>query len=198
MGHSPSRLAAIHKAARTARGRLAKFHTAKSHLSNLRELVTLSAVSDCLFTASAPSEEMPSGWKLWRKDVIRVGEFIHPKTGKRISVTPERCRLWVEASRRIRGAGNDIELVLDHGTSARDVIGYERGLEFDGKTVYATLLTRDAHGAGIVQRCRNVSVGLTPDYIDGSGSHFGEAIAHHAVCQQPVVNNQKDFVLIAA
>ncbi len=128
------------------------------------------------------------------KDIISTGTYTHPNTGQVIDVTIERMDQWVETFNSMRANGVDIEVVDDHSDKAADILGYAPEMERIGDTLYAVLDMRGERGKERAEVCRNVSIMIQPDYVDGKDNHYGEAITHIAACQQPVVPGQSEFI----
>ena len=128
------------------------------------------------------------------KDIISTGTYTHPSTGQVIDVTVERMDSWVQTFNSMKAAGVDVEAVVDHSDKADDIVGYVTEMERIGDTLYAVHDMRGERGASLAEKVRNVSIMLQPDYVDGKDNHYGEAITHVAVCQQPVVPGQSEFI----
>jgi len=129
------------------------------------------------------------------KDVIRVGTFYHPEEGWYLAVDQERIDCWVAAFRRMRDNGVDVEVVVDHKSSAEKIFGYVRDLFRDNDVLYARV-EMVGEGIELAKRVRNVSVSVVPNYKDGVGNSYGEAISHVSLAQQPIVPGQEEFQAI--
>jgi hypothetical protein len=151
------------------------------------------------FVASGDAAKNPNGQPVRRyvKDAIRTGTYKHPEFGWTLTVTPERIDKWVAAFNAMQANGVKVEAPVDHSLKAEDNRGFVVGAERRGDTLYLTheLIGEDAIAlAGRSQ----VSVWIEPDYRDGAGRRYGEAIAHSSLVQRPVVPGQGEFLPVAA
>lgn len=139
----------------------------------------------------------------FKKDMIRVGEYVHPVHKWSMDVTPERLYRWLGAYKKMRENGVDVEIVKDHSDSADDIVGYviDMMVEENSEDKLALFGIHEMRGEAAIHLagiCKNVSVYIDKDYIDGERRSYGEAIVHSSLCQQPVVPGQDAFIPIAA
>lgn len=123
------------------------------------------------------------------KDVIRVGHYVHPRGGPRFPVDRARIDRWIAAFRRMRANGVRVTVPADHSHLARDNLGYVIALKRVGGVLYALhqLIGEDAMRLA----ARNeVSLAIHPDFTDGLGNRYGEAIVHSSLTPVPVVPGQ--------
>src|ERR1700744_3823857 len=57
-------------------------------------------------------------------DAIRAGRYVHPGGSFELAVEGLRLDTWAENFRRMRDAGIDVPVPVDHSTSARDNLGF--------------------------------------------------------------------------
>jgi len=136
--------------------------------------------------------------RYFRKDVIRVGTFRHPTEGWSLKVTPERLAHWAETWRKMRDAGIQVPVNRDHKPGVENHLGYVRDLRVEGNRLVAIIEARGQEAIDLCQRVNQVSIEVLPDYIDGKGRHYGEAVVGVALTARPVVPAQEGFVPIAA
>ena len=138
----------------------------------------------------------------FRKDVIHVGHYKHPKDDWELKATPERMDNWVTAFKRMQQNGVDVEVVVDHSSKAKDVQGYVTDMfregEGDEARLYAIHEVVGREAIDLTGRVKNVSVLIDRDFVDGKGNAYGEAITHSSLVQGPVVPGQAAFEPIAA
>ena len=132
------------------------------------------------------------------KDMIAVGEYVHPVHGWRLNVTTERMDKWVAAFSAMKDNGVDVEVVVDHRMDAEAVRGYLVDVWREGDRLMGVHEMRGDDGIALAQTVKNVSVLIDKDAKDGKGKSYGEAITHSAIVQAPVVPGQSAFVPIAA
>jgi hypothetical protein len=91
-------------------------------------------------------------------------------------------------------AGVAIPINCDHSEAARDVVGYVKEFKHEGDQLLG--LCQFIGDEAALTAARNlVSVGIDPDFVDGEGRRWGEAIVHLALTPVPVVPDQDQFVL---
>jgi hypothetical protein len=131
--------------------------------------------------------------KRFIKDLIAVGDYAHPEKQWSLHVTPDRLDKWVQRFNAARANGIDFEVTLDHSPSARSVVGYLTSLFREGDRLMGVHEFIGEEAIEIAQRVKNVSVEIDPDFVDGKGNHYGEAIVKSSLVQQPVVPGQLAF-----
>jgi len=136
--------------------------------------------------------------RTFRKDIARVGRYRHPKEGWELDVTPDRLDAWVAAFDAMRANGVDVEVVVDHSFDADAIRGYVTKMWRDGDTLYSEHEMHGARAIELAETARNTSPWIDRRYTDGKNNHYGEAIVHSAICQQPVIPGQEGFTALAA
>ena len=129
-------------------------------------------------------------------DGIRVGRYIHPAGKFELHVDEKRLDGWAANFRRMKAAGVDVPVPVDHSSSARDNLGYVVDVKRDGDAL--KLLHQLIGDDAIKLAARNkVSLGIDPQFIDGRGNAFGDCIVHSSLTPVPVVPGQEGFVPLA-
>lgn len=130
-------------------------------------------------------------------DGIRVGRYIHPAGKFELHVDEPRLDTWAENFRRMKAAGVDVPVPVDHSSSARDNLGYVIDVKREGDTLRLLhqLIGEDA----IKLAARNkVSLGIDPHFVDGLGNIFGDCVVHSSLTPVPVVPGQEGFIPLSA
>lgn len=136
----------------------------------------------------------------FRKEVVRIGEYIKDATGQKVDITRDVLANWVIQFQRMKANGVKIPIPSTHeGASDPDRIrGYVDDLFIDGDSLVmaCTMIGED----GIKAASRNdVSLGVPElEFIDGNGVIYSQPIQHIALCPDPVVPGLGSFVPIAA
>src|SRR2546423_1290025 len=106
------------------------------------------------------------GVRLW-KDVIRTGRYVHPR--RRVALHVDRARMdrWVAAFERMRRAGVSVPVTVDHSPRARDVVGRLVELRRVNDVLFGLHEFADEAAAAVARR-NGVSLGIDPDFIDGT------------------------------
>src|SRR5438309_1761151 len=122
-------------------------------------------------------------------DAIRVGRYVHPAGHFELSVDEQRLDAWAANFRRMRDAGVDVPVPVDHSTSARDNLGYVVDAKRDGDRL--CLLHQLIGDDAIALAARNkVSLAIDPQFHDGHGTPYGDCIVHSSLTPIPVVPGQ--------
>jgi hypothetical protein len=132
----------------------------------------------------------------WRP-AIRDGRYVHPVKGWELSVTPDRRRGWESTFRQMRAAGVEVPIIEDHREEARKSLGYVVDVRQNGDW-YEELHQYLGDDARTVALRNRVSVGINPQFKDGTGRKWGDAIFHSAIVPGPVVPGQGDAVPVNA
>lgn len=163
-----------------------------------------SSVPDQPFHLSAGGELKPARESDWPqqvsgleafyywKDAILVGSYVHPARRFSLDITRDRLDGYIDTFRRMQSNGVGVPILMDHTTSAAATLGWIVDLKREGDRLMELhqFLGTDARDIGLRNK---VSLGIDPDFIDGKGNHYGEAIVHSAVTPVPVVPDQGDF-----
>ena len=148
------------------------------------------------FAAPATAPAMIDG-KTFEKDIISVGTYHHPATGKPTDVTIERMNQWIAAFDEMTRNGSPVPIVSDHEDGSDAVLGYITGMRIDGKKLRAVHNMTGERGVSRANESTNVSIAIAPDFKDGKGHAYGEVIEHVAVCKRGVVTEQEPFVAMS-
>jgi hypothetical protein len=168
-----------------------------------RELLLLHAgpadVGRTLAPAGLPTsiEGKPVHYR--RKELARVGPFVHRGTGRSEVITRDRMDLWCDAFRR-RLAKGIRPFVSDHHTlapKAGDNYGYAVGLVREGDALLVDLQLIGDAALDLAAR-NDVSLCAVEGALDGDGERYAECLHHVALTPNPQLTNLGGFVKIAA
>ena len=126
------------------------------------------------------------------KDALRVGSYAHPSGRYSLAVTREKLDGYAATFAAMRANGVGVPILMDHAPTAAATLGWIVAVRRDGDRLLELhqFLGEAARDTGL----RNhVSLGIDPDYVDGRGVRYGEAIVHSAVTPVPVVPGQDEF-----
>lgn len=183
----------------------------------------LSAASDHATVTLSPREGRPTKIKAkigdedrelpvtyLEKDVIEVGDYVHPITKQRFNVNEQRIEHWAKTVRDMNAAGLEIPTPIDHVetqlarskhdepyVSAADNLGFVVDARRVGNKLRLThqLIGEDA----LIKAMRNrASIYVLPEFIDEKGRKWADCIMHSAYTPQPVVSGMGGFMPIAA
>lgn len=136
--------------------------------------------------------------KKFKKDLIRVGKYIHPAQEWTLDVTAERMDEWIEAWKKMKANGVRVPLPAGHSYDPRDGQGFLVELTREGDTLWGVLEFVGEDAISLAYRTQQVSISINPHFVDGKGIDYGEVIEHVALTGYPVVPDQEDFKAIAA
>jgi hypothetical protein len=157
----------------------------------------LSAPSGSGSSAQAADADFPAevagipAFYYW-KDALTGGRYAHPTKGFSLQVTPARLGALANNFRRMKEAGIAVPILADHAERAEATLGFIVDVAIDNGWLRELhqFLGPNARDLGL----RNgVSLGIVPDYVDGTGRHWGEAIVHSALTPLPIVPGQGPF-----
>lgn len=132
----------------------------------------------------------------WEKDAIAVGRYRHPVTGQRFRVSRGRIDRWVRTFRRMRDAGVEVPVPVDHSDRAEDNRGFVVDARREGDRL--RLVTQMIGEDGAVAAARNRCSVYVDRLVDERERDWGEAIVHCALTPKPVVSDHGAFVPFAA
>lgn len=132
---------------------------------------------------------------LFRKDVIRVGEFHHPKHSEPIVFTKDRLQSIADATNDLIRQGVKIPATLRHNRDPLANVGFWDALAVNeqGEMVGTLRVEDEAVLPKIGKTLTDVSVGIATDVKAPDGSVKPEALDHIAITLFPVVAGGKNF-----
>ncbi len=133
----------------------------------------------------------------WRP-VIADGEYVHPVKGFRLAVDAKRRKGWEDNFRKMQAAGERVPVVKDHADDKSDAtLGYVMDVRQNGAWL-EELHQYLGDSARDVALRNQISVGIDPNYVTGTGAKLGDCIVHSATTPRPVVGGQGEAVPLAA
>lgn len=132
------------------------------------------------------------------KEVLKVGDYIHPTQKFRLSVDRDRITRMADTFRRLHSAGVSSDITVDHSQSARDKYGRLSDAKVEGDSLYLLHEFADDEGVKLAERVGETSLEIEPEYVDSHGNKYADAIVANSIVRQPVIPGQSPFVRIAA
>jgi hypothetical protein len=134
----------------------------------------------------------------FRKELLKVGEYTHPGTGQRFSVSREGIGRMAETFRRYTAAGNRVPLPIGHENWEDPE--RNRGWAIDAFAEGDSLVgIVELVGDGIkLAGTSDVSIYAEPSFTDSKGNSYEWVIRHVALCTDPVILGLDGFVPLAA
>lgn len=129
----------------------------------------------------------------WWKDAIEAGHYVHPKTGRPLTVDEARIDRWVDTFKRMRAVGVEIPAPAGHTEDPAKNLGYVVDARREGGRL--KLLTQAiGEDAALVAARNQCSLYIDGDYTDARGTRWGDCFLHSAFTSMPVVSGQGPFV----
>lgn len=147
----------------------------------------------------------------FRKEIIKVGDYVDSKTGRPFTVTPEAMTHWPAVFSRMRSNGIKIPIPIE-GHVDDDV---ENKLRIEDPTIKGKNAgwVEDMFSVGdslhmvceligseaILAAARNdVSIKSPAKWKDGKGNEYVRPITHVAICPDPLIPGLGEFIPLAA
>jgi hypothetical protein len=130
------------------------------------------------------------------KDLIEEGQYVHPKTGRKVDAPRTQLRDYVDKFHRMQGEGIEVPIPCDHKAGSRDNLGFvkdARLVDVNGKARLRLTHALIGEDAALLATRNRASLGIDPNYIDGKGKKWGAAIVHSAITPDPVVYGMGSF-----
>jgi hypothetical protein len=126
------------------------------------------------------------------KDAIVVGRYVHPAGTFSLDITRQKLDGYIDNFHKMQANGVGVPILMDHAPSAAATLGWIVDLrrQDDRLLELHQFLGEEARDIGLRNK---VSLGIDPDFVDGQGNRYGEAIVHSAVTPLPVVPGQGEF-----
>lgn len=136
------------------------------------------------------------------KDLLAVGTYVPPNKAWTLQVDPDRLHKLARRFSSMQAAGVRVPLIsVDakgaHNWKPENGRGYLTGVAVQGDRLIGDIELIGDDAIKLAGRTE-VSVGIHPDFRDGSGNSHGEAIDHVAICLNPVVPNQQSWRIAAS
>lgn len=134
-----------------------------------------------------------------RKELAKVGSFVHRGTGRTENITRERMLKWVTAFKKRLAKGIKPFIPDRHTLSPRasENFGYVVGLSVQGDSLYADLQLIGDEALALAAR-NDVSLCAVGDALDADGERYSECLDHVALTPNPALTNLGGYVKIAA
>ncbi len=135
--------------------------------------------------------------KKFRKQIVTAGDFV--KGDEKFTITKERMQGWADTFVRMKGNGIKVPIPSTHAKVSDS--DFNRGwvtdmfVDDDSLVMTCELIGDDAIEAAARS---DVSINAIPDFKDGKGVVYDDAITHVALCTDPVVPGLDKFIPIAA
>lgn len=158
-------------------------------------VLALAGASGAVTSEGIDANKQP--FKVYSKDLIRVGKWTVPQTGMEFSVTREDLAHWRETFLAMSAAGVKVPVPEGHTDDPAKNRGYVEDMTVDGDTLRASIRLIGDDAIKLASR-NEVSIFVPPSLTDGKANTYTRPIAHVALTPVPVISGQEAFVPIAA
>jgi len=150
------------------------------------QLVTFPACSVGLSTG---------GLTQYRKELIKVGKYIHPATKVEFEVTLSTLAHWVDVFTRWTTAGNHVPIPLGHARAGNpeDNVGWVTGMSVEGNSLIGIMELNDPK----LSLTTDVSICVESKVTDGKGVEYSNIITHVSLCTDPVIAGLGKFTKLS-
>ncbi len=154
--------------------------------------------NDVYWLVSGSSEvALGESQRFW-KELIREGRWVNAGAGFTLQVSRDRLKAWKQHFDEMCAAGIKVPVPWGHSYDPRDNAGFVHELELRDGSLWGLLdVPNPKDAAKLGTTVSGVSVSINPNFVDGSGRVFGEAIEHVALTNYPVVAGQGGFIQAA-
>lgn len=146
--------------------------------------------------------ESPDGIKRARlkKEIARVGSYVHPDTGRAFEITDGMCRNFVAQFHLMQINGVAVPFQRGHNIeddTARNTLGTVYDMAYENGSLFGFVEVIGAEA--IEEALRNdVSIFSPPEWMDGKGNVYRGAVVHVALHPYPVLPGLGGWQMIAA
>ena len=136
-----------------------------------------------------------AGLTQFRKEVIKVGKYIHPATKKAFEVTVDTLNHWVSTFNRWVGNGNKVPIPLGHDKAydPEANAGWVTGLAVENGSLYGIMELNDPK----LSLTTDVSLCVDNEVSDGKGEKYTNIITHISLCTDPVIAGLGKFMKLS-
>lgn len=134
-----------------------------------------------------------------RKEIAKVGSFVHRGTGRVVSISRQRMQQWLEAfnKRLAKGLKPFIADLHTENPSAKNTQGYVVGLSVSGDSLYADLQLIGDEALDLVAR-NDISLYAVANALDHDGERYAECLHHCALTPNAAHPGLGGYMTIAA
>jgi len=135
----------------------------------------------------------------YRKEIIRVGHFVHAADGIEFDVTPETLSGWAATFADMMASGNRVSIPLGHKdwTNPERTRGTVLDMFVDGEGLFAIMELAGDDVDRYAATC-DVSIYAPQEWTDGNGTTYAWPIRHVAIVPNPAIPGLAPFEEITA
>lgn len=135
----------------------------------------------------------------WRKDVLRVGRWIHPDTGQEIDITRDLLAAIAANTNAFLSAGHEVFFPNGHTSDVKKNLGQWSRFEIEDDVLFAVADVADDEAAEAMGKTiTRVSPHIKFKGLrTSSGKKLGPLIMHVAATPAPVIPGQGNFMLLS-
>jgi hypothetical protein len=145
-----------------------------------------------------------AGSRRFKKEVLRVGRFVHPTTGQELDFNNAFLARLVTATNRWIELGHKVwfpvgaDCHFEDANDARQNLGYWSSFRVEGHSIVADVEVLDVAAAEKIGRTiQDVSPAIQWNALSSTGEKLEAVIVHVAATPCPVIPKQQNFVPLA-
>jgi len=131
----------------------------------------------------------------FKKEILRVGKWIHPVTKKAVEFTKENLK---DLTNNFKLIGRKVYITLSHfvNRDTENNVGEIENIDFDGNKLYAIMNIREA---GIIDKIKKgiitlCSPGIEKGFVNTDGKEYNLYLEHVALGESAVIQPQENFI----
>jgi len=147
------------------------------------------------FESIADSQLTPQG-KLYKKSLIRVGEWIHPADrSQKFEVTLDRMKEWIK---NFEKGVVKVFVPERHTADPSKNRGWLKQMFIEGKELIGIVDITNPDAQKQIENgdIQDVSISVDPNFEDSHGVSYGEVMRHIALTLMPHIEGQSGFVAL--
>lgn len=135
--------------------------------------------------ASLANQWTPSDFHPYRKELIKVGNYLKASTGQAFEVTIATLVHWAKTFHSWIAAGNKVGIPLghEHANEPEKNAGWVTNMFVEGNSLFSTMELLDP----TLALTTDVSIFVPAEFTDGKGHRYVQPIQHVALTTSPVI-----------
>ncbi len=136
-----------------------------------------------------------AGLTQFRKELIKVGEYIHPATKEAFHITVATLNHWAKTFSQWFAAGNHVPIPLGHSKvdNPEDNAGWVTSMFVEGDSLFGIMELNDPK----LSLTTDVSICVEKKRNDGKGVEYSNIITHVSLCTDPVIAGLGEFTKLS-
>lgn len=145
--------------------------------------------------ASVYALPLKDGLTRYKKELIKIGQYIHPDTKQEFRVTKFTLAAWVASFNEFTNGGSKVPIPLGHTRNGQPEAnaGWVTGMFVEGDSLFGVMELVDTD----LSLTTDVSICIEKEVTDGKGIVYRNVITHVALCTNPVIVGLGEFTKLS-